>query len=76
MISQLTYGGFRVRVHAPGDQVRAGAEIVYYGGDIAELLLAAALVTAWRPQGRTRRVAAPGPAPAPPSAPCRATAPG
>ncbi|WP_424866707.1 cytochrome c oxidase assembly protein [Streptomyces sp. SAI-229] len=76
VISQLMYGGFGVHIHAPVDQVRAGAEIMYYGGDIAELLLAAALVTTWRPQGRTRRTAAPGPAPAPPSAPRRATAPG
>ncbi|MGW4025665.1 cytochrome c oxidase assembly protein [Streptomyces sp. NPDC005009] len=73
VISQLMYGGFRVHIHAPVDQVRAGAEIMYYGGDIAELLLAAALVTTWRPQSRTRRVVVLDPAPVPPSAPCRAT---
>ncbi|MFB6593150.1 MULTISPECIES: cytochrome c oxidase assembly protein [Streptomyces diastaticus group] len=50
VISQLMYGGFWVDVHAPADQVRGGAEIMYYGGDIAELLLAAALVTTWRPE--------------------------
>jgi putative membrane protein len=49
VIAQLMYGGFWVDIHAPIDQVRAGGEIMYYGGDIAELLLAAALVATWRP---------------------------
>ncbi|MFD5065420.1 MULTISPECIES: cytochrome c oxidase assembly protein [unclassified Streptomyces] len=48
-ISQLMYGGFLIDVHAPISQVQGGAEIMYYGGDIAELLLAAALVATWRP---------------------------
>ncbi|GAB2461288.1 hypothetical protein GCM10027162_65570 [Streptomyces incanus] len=52
VISQLMYGGFWVDIHAPIDQVQAGAEIMYYGGDIAELLLAAALVATWRPDHR------------------------
>ncbi|MFH8798251.1 cytochrome c oxidase assembly protein [Streptomyces sp. NPDC017936] len=52
VISQLMYGGFLVDVHAPVGQVRAAAEIMYYGGDIAELLLAAALVATWRPDHR------------------------
>ncbi|MET9574822.1 cytochrome c oxidase assembly protein [Streptomyces massasporeus] len=52
VISQLMYGGFRVDVHAPVDQVQGGAEIMYYGGDLAELLLAAALVATWRPEPR------------------------
>ncbi|MDH6710117.1 putative membrane protein [Kitasatospora sp. MAA19] len=52
VISQLMYGGFWVNIHAPIDQVQAGAEIMYYGGDIAELLLAAALVATWRPDHR------------------------
>ncbi|MCX2970846.1 MULTISPECIES: cytochrome c oxidase assembly protein [Streptomyces] len=52
VISQLMYGGFWLRVHAPVPEVRGGAEIMYYGGDIAELLLAAALVTTWRPAPR------------------------
>ncbi|MFG3207707.1 cytochrome c oxidase assembly protein [Streptomyces sp. NPDC048192] len=60
VIAQLMYGGFWVDIHAPVDQVRAGAEIMYYGGDIAELLLAAALVATWRPAPRrtARRAAA------------------
>jgi putative membrane protein len=49
VIAQLMYGGFWVHIHAPIDQVQGGAEIMYYGGDIAELLLAAALVATWRP---------------------------
>ncbi|MFJ4283374.1 cytochrome c oxidase assembly protein [Streptomyces massasporeus] len=52
VVSQLMYGGFWVDIHAPVDQVRGGAEIMYYGGDLAELLLAAALVATWRPVPR------------------------
>ncbi|POX55151.1 cytochrome c oxidase assembly protein [Streptomyces sp. Ru71] len=52
VISQLMYGGFWVDIHAPVDQVQGGAEMMYYGGDIAELLLAAALVTTWRSDHR------------------------
>ncbi|MDQ0797976.1 cytochrome c oxidase assembly protein [Streptomyces sp. B1I3] len=54
VLSQMMYGGFWTDVHAPVDQVRGGAEIMYYGGDIAELLLAAALVATWRPDPRPR----------------------
>lgn len=50
VVSQLMYGGFGIDIHAPVDQVQGGAQIMYYGGDIAELLLAAALVATWRPQ--------------------------
>jgi putative membrane protein len=53
LIAQAMYGGFFVDIHAPISQVQYGAEIMYYGGDIAELLLAAALVTTWRPERRT-----------------------
>lgn len=60
VISQMMYGGFWVDVHAPVSQVQGGAEIMYYGGDIAELLLAVALVATWRPE--PRRSATPGPA--------------
>ncbi|MCW7987524.1 cytochrome C oxidase assembly protein [Streptomyces platensis subsp. clarensis] len=52
VISQLMYGGFWVDIHAPIEQVQGGAQIMYYGGDIAELLLAAALVATWRPDRR------------------------
>ncbi|WP_433456243.1 cytochrome c oxidase assembly protein [Streptomyces sp. CA-142005] len=53
LIAQAMYGGFFVDIHAPIGQVQQGAEIMYYGGDIAELLLAAALVATWRPDRRT-----------------------
>ncbi len=48
-MSQLIYGGFGARIAAPVEQVQGGAQIMYYGGDIAELLLAAAVVATWRP---------------------------
>ncbi|GGW42377.1 membrane protein [Streptomyces lucensis JCM 4490] len=60
LLAQAVYGGFFVHVHAPVDQVRQGAEIMYYGGDIAELLLAAALVSTWRPDHRPRAARLPG----------------
>ncbi|MFE5393990.1 cytochrome c oxidase assembly protein [Streptomyces sp. NPDC056568] len=61
LIAQAMYGGFFVHVHAPVDQVRQAAEIMYYAGDLAELLLAAALVATWRPErGRRRERPVPG----------------
>ncbi|MEV5476072.1 cytochrome c oxidase assembly protein [Streptomyces sp. NPDC052207] len=56
LIAQALYGGFFVDIHAPIGQVQQGAEIMYYGGDIAELLLAGALMAAWRPERRTKAV--------------------
>lgn len=56
LISQAMYAGYFIDIHAPVAQVQAGAEAMYYGGDIAELLLAVALVATWRP---ARRIAAP-----------------
>lgn len=53
-LSQLMYAGLFPGVAAPGKQVRGGAELMYYGGDMAELLLAAALVATWRPVSRYR----------------------
>lgn len=52
VIAQLMYGGFGINVHAPVEEVRGGAQLMYYGGDIAELLLAGALVAGWRPRRR------------------------
>lgn len=59
LISQLMYGGFGIDIHAPVDQVQGGAQIMYYGGDIAELLLAVALVATWRPGPGARRAPQP-----------------
>jgi putative membrane protein len=53
LIAEAMYGGFFVNIHAPIAQVQQGAEIMYYGGDIIELLLAGALVATWRPERRT-----------------------
>ncbi|MFD6418696.1 cytochrome c oxidase assembly protein [Streptomyces sp. NPDC060194] len=50
LVSQALYGGWGTSVRAPVDEVRGGAELMYYGGDIAELLLAGALVATWRPR--------------------------
>ncbi|MFC0506474.1 cytochrome c oxidase assembly protein [Micromonospora costi] len=57
VVAQLLYGGFWVDVPASVAQRQGGAELMYYGGDIAELLLAAALVGTWRPERRDRRPA-------------------
>jgi putative membrane protein len=56
LIAQAMYGGFFVDIRAPIGEVQQGAEIMYYGGDIAELLLAAALVATWRPERPARAV--------------------
>lgn len=60
-LSQLMYAGLAVDVPVPAAQLRGAAEIMYYGGDIAELLLAFALVSTWRPVRTTapRRTHAP-----------------
>ncbi|MEV4351300.1 cytochrome c oxidase assembly protein [Actinoplanes sp. NPDC049596] len=62
VLSQLIYAGL-VDLPVPAADRRAGAELMYYGGDIAELLLAAALVATWRPRrapaGRLGRAVAP-----------------
>ncbi|MEU1051675.1 cytochrome c oxidase assembly protein [Streptomyces sp. NPDC005876] len=65
LIAQAMYGGFLVHLHVPVAEVRAGAEIMYYAGDIAELLLAGALVATWRPERRRRGTPGSGPGPAP-----------
>ncbi|GAA4937310.1 putative membrane protein [Nonomuraea thailandensis] len=54
-LSQLMYAGLAVDLPVPEDQRRGAAEIMYYGGDLAELLLALALVATWRPHPAARR---------------------
>ncbi|GAA2835425.1 cytochrome c oxidase assembly protein [Nonomuraea rubra] len=54
-LSQLMYAGLAVDLPVPGEQRRGAAEIMYYGGDLAELLLALALVATWRPHPAARR---------------------
>lgn len=53
-LAQLMYAGAFVAVDVPAQELRGAAEIMYYGGDIAELLLAFALVSTWRPRRRWR----------------------
>ncbi|WP_341720358.1 cytochrome c oxidase assembly protein [Micromonospora sp. FIMYZ51] len=57
-LAQLLYAGLLVDVPAPPDQLRAGATVMYYGGDLAELLLALALLISWRPEPRQHRAPA------------------
>lgn len=53
VLAQLLYAGVLLPAPVTGDDLRAGADLMYYGGDIAELLLAFALVGTWRPGRRT-----------------------
>lgn len=55
VLAQLLYAGVFVQVPEPVAQVRAGADLMYYAGDIAELLLALALVSTWRPRRKPAR---------------------
>ncbi|MDI6100235.1 cytochrome c oxidase assembly protein [Actinoplanes sp. NEAU-A12] len=52
VLSQLMYAGV-VGPPVAVAQRQGAAEIMYYGGDIAELLLAFALVAGWRPRRAT-----------------------
>jgi putative membrane protein len=57
IMAQMLYAGLFVAIPAPADQLRRGAELMYYGGDITEMLLAFAMVSTWRASG-SRRVRA------------------
>lgn len=56
VMAQMLYAGVFVTVQAPDWQLRQAAELMYYGGDITELLLAFAMVSTWRPERRSRSV--------------------
>jgi putative membrane protein len=69
VLSQLLYAGIIGADLAPPGQRRGAAELMYYGGDIAELLLAMAMLVTLRPRGvsaarRRAPRATGGPAPA------------
>ncbi len=49
VFAQLLYAGWHVAATIPAAQRERGAEMMYYGGDVTELLLAFALVSTWRP---------------------------
>ncbi|MEV6984674.1 cytochrome c oxidase assembly protein [Sphaerisporangium sp. NPDC051017] len=51
-VAQLMYAGLLTGLTAPGRELRGAAELMYYGGDAAEVLLALAMVTTWRPARR------------------------
>ncbi len=50
VLAQMLYAGAFVAISAPEAQLQGGAALMYYGGDIAEILLAFALVTTWHPK--------------------------
>jgi putative membrane protein len=52
IMAQMLYAGWFVAIPVPPDQLRRGAELMYYGGDITEMLLAFAMVSTWRPSSR------------------------
>jgi putative membrane protein len=54
VLSQVLYAGVVDLPVAAADR-RAGATLMYYGGDLAELLLAVALVASWRSDHRRPR---------------------
>ncbi|WP_055475989.1 cytochrome c oxidase assembly protein [Gordonia sp. HS-NH1] len=54
-IAQLLYAGLFVHVDAPSGELRAGGTLMYYWGDIAEILLALALLLTWKPDYRATR---------------------
>ena len=49
-VAQLLFAGLLVQVHEPVGQMQAAGNLMYFGGDVAELLLAAALLATWRPR--------------------------
>ncbi|SCG66082.1 hypothetical protein GA0070560_12289 [Micromonospora halophytica] len=72
-LAQLMYAGL-VDAAAPGAQLRVAATLMYYVGDLVEILLALALLVTWRPSpARTTPVThrRPAPAPARPPSPAR-----
>lgn len=54
ILAQLMYAGALVSIPASAQELRGAVDLMYYGGDIAELLLAMALLATWRPRSRQR----------------------
>ncbi|WP_051551273.1 cytochrome c oxidase assembly protein [Nocardioides sp. URHA0020] len=60
VVSQLLFAGILVQVHEPVGEMQAAGNLMYVGGDVAEVLLALALLLTWRRGGdgsRRRRTA-------------------
>jgi putative membrane protein len=62
-VAQLLFAGLLVQVREPVTQMQAAGNLMYFGGDVAELLLAVALLATWRPRRPVRPMAASGVAP-------------
>ncbi|PYE18628.1 putative membrane protein [Williamsia limnetica] len=52
VLAQMLYAGIFVRVDAPPSELRDGGTLMYYWGDLAEILLALALLLTWTPDHR------------------------
>lgn len=50
VMAQMLYAGWYVAVPGTPEQRHQAAELMYYGGDIAEMLLAFSMVSGWRPK--------------------------
>jgi putative membrane protein len=55
VIAQLLYAGIFVNAPFTADELRDGGTLMYYWGDIAEILLALAMLLRWRPAARRTR---------------------
>ena len=49
VLSEMRYAGLFVTIRVSAQELQCGAELMYYRGDIFEMLLALALVTTWHP---------------------------
>lgn len=54
VLAKLLYAGTLVHVPGSAADLRVGADQMYYTGHIAELLLAFAMVSIWRPHRKIR----------------------
>lgn len=55
VLAQLLYAGLFVQVPASTVELRDAGTLMYYWGDIAEIMLALAMLVTWRPTARSRQ---------------------